>query len=57
MSPLLLIAAILVSAVTLLAASASAAPDRSPLFSFCHGSVTEIPHIRPCPDGSLRVVR
>jgi hypothetical protein len=50
MPPLLFVAAIL-------AGSASASPDPSPLFSHCNSRLTEIPHISPCPDGWLRVVR
>ena len=57
MPPLLFVAAILVATLALLAGSASASPDPSPLFSHCNGRLTEIPHVSPCPDGWLRVVR
>jgi hypothetical protein len=57
MSPLLILAAVLAFAIALLAASASASPDRSPMFSFCHGRIAEISDVRPCPDGTLRIVR
>ena len=54
----LLLAAILILAIALLASAASAASrDRSPMFRFCDGHMTEIPDVQPCPDGSLRIVR
>jgi hypothetical protein len=45
--------------IALFATSASAASslDRSPMFSFCQGRIVEITAVRPCPDGSLRIVR
>ncbi|MEO5632587.1 hypothetical protein [Gaiella sp.] len=57
MQRFLLLAAVLALAIALLATSGSAAPDRSPMFSFCDGQLVEIPDVRPCPDGSLRVIR
>ena len=59
--PLLLLAAVLAFAIAFLAIaflanSATASPDRSPMYSFCDGQITEIPEVRPCPDGSLRIV-
>ncbi len=53
----LLLAAVLALAIAVLATSGSAAPDRSPMWSFCDGHLVEIPDVRPCPDGSLRIVR
>jgi len=52
----LVLAAVLTSAITLLASAASAAPARSPIYSFCDGRITEIPSVQPCSDGSLRIV-
>jgi hypothetical protein len=58
MQKLVLISVALAFAVALLAASGSAEPaDRTPMFSFCDGNLVEIPDIRPCPDGSLRIIR
>ena len=48
---------VLAFAIALLASSASASPDRSPMYSFCDGRLVEIPDVQPCPDGSLRIVR
>jgi hypothetical protein len=51
-------ALVLAVVITLLASAASASPsDPTPMYSFCDGQVTQIPEIRPCPDGSLRIVR
>jgi hypothetical protein len=58
MARLLVIAAAVAFAVALLATSGAAAPpDRSPMFSFCDGRLAEIPEVRLCADGSLRIVR
>ena len=57
MHKLLILAAVLVLAIALLASAASASTDRSPMFSFCDGRITEIPNIQPCPDGSVVIVR
>ena len=48
---------VLALAISLLATSASASPERSPMFSFCDGRIAEIPDVLTCPDGSLRIVR
>jgi len=49
---------VLVLAIALLATSASASPpDRSPMYSFCDGRLVQISAVRPCPDGSLRIIR
>jgi hypothetical protein len=58
MPTLLILGAALAFAIALLASSASASlPDRSPMFSFCGGRVAQVPDVRTCPDGSLRIVR
>lgn len=57
MPTLLILACVLAFAIVLLASAASASPDRSPMFSFCDGRIEEISEVRPCPDGTLRIVR
>ena len=57
MPTLLILAAVLAFAIALLASAASASPDPSPMFSFCDGRIAEISEVRPCPDGTLRIVR
>jgi hypothetical protein len=57
MRPLMILSAFLALAIALLAASASASPARFPMFSFCDGRIAEISDFRPCPDGTLRIVR
>jgi hypothetical protein len=55
---LLILAAAVALAVALLATAGAAAPtDPTPMFSFCDGRIVEISEIRPCLDGSLRIVR
>lgn len=52
-----ILTAVLAFAIAALATSASASTDQSPMYSVCDGVVTEIPDIRPCPDGYIRIVR
>ena len=53
-----IVAVVLAAVITLLTTSASASPpEPTPMYSFCDGRITQIPEIRPCPDGSLRIVR
>ena len=53
-----MLVAALALAVALLATYGGAAPpDATPMFSFCDGRMVEISEVRPCPDGSLRIVR
>jgi hypothetical protein len=56
MSPCLILAAVITSAIALLAAAADAAPERPRIFSFCNGHIRAIPSVKACPDGSLRIV-